>query len=202
MSSSPKLPAPDASDPREVAFALEEAIAHWAAGKKGEALYALSRAADAAEHASLAARAGVLRAACAELGAAPSNAPAAGSGRPPPPSAVARAAAAPVARSGASSHAPPPPSARAPAGPALVAVPAPDAAGTSGANGANADVSSSVDTSNGAHRGLHVWVRTSARDPTLLLVRLLPDGHPAPPGAYEAYLRPVDDGANLLTPKH
>jgi hypothetical protein len=51
-------------------------------------------------------------------------------------------------------------------------------------------------------QGLHVWVRTSARDPTLLLVRLLPDGHPAPPGSYEAYLRPAEEGADLLAPKH
>ena len=55
---------------------------------------------------------------------------------------------------------------------------------------------------NGKRQGLHVWVRTSARDPTLLLVRVLPDGHPAPPGAYEAYLQAVEDGANLLAPKH
>jgi hypothetical protein len=59
-----------------------------------------------------------------------------------------------------------------------------------------------VDRSNGKREGLHVWVRTSARDPTLLLVRLLPDGHPAPPGAYEAYLQPVEEGTNLLAPKH
>ena len=62
--------------------------------------------------------------------------------------------------------------------------------------------SASAEKSNGKRAGLHVWVRTSARDPTLLLVRLLPDGHPAPPGAYEAYLQPVDEGTNLLTPKH
>jgi hypothetical protein len=51
-------------------------------------------------------------------------------------------------------------------------------------------------------QGLHVWVRTSARDPSLLLVRLLPDGHPAPPGSYEAYLRPAEEDADLLAPKH
>ena len=49
--------------------------------------------------------------------------------------------------------------------------------------------------------GLHVWVRTSARDPSLLLVRLLPDGQAPPPGAHEAYLRAADLGVDLLAQK-
>ncbi|HVW26642.1 MAG TPA: hypothetical protein VHC69_14845 [Polyangiaceae bacterium] len=193
MPPSTKLPAPENSDPREVAFALEEAIAHFAAGKKDEALYALSRAVEAAEHASLDERARALRAAVADLSASGSPSTTA-SVRPAPPPAAAKAPAAPAARPGAQSHAPPPPSSRAAAPVAVPSAPP--------SNGSAAPSATQVDRSNGKHEGLHVWVRTSARDPTLLLVRLLPDGHPAPPGAYEAYLRPVEDGVNLLAPKH
>jgi hypothetical protein len=208
MPPSTKLPAPETSDPREVAFALEEAIAHWAAGKKDEALYAVSRAADAAEHASLDERARTLRAVVAEVNAPPGSPPAAAqSVRPVPPSASVKPSATPVARPGAHSHAPPPPSARAATPIAAPSVPpspsaTPAAANGTSANGRGVNATTMVDRSNGKHEGLHVWVRTSARDPSLLLVRLLPDGHPAPPGAYEVYLRPVDDGVNLLTPKH
>lgn len=188
MPASTKLPAPDPWDPKDVALALEDAMAHWAAGKPDDALQVLARAAAAAEQASLSERARALQDAIAELRAQAAS-PAVGTGRPPPPSAT-RASTTPARA--AASQAPPAPSARAAAAASsapAVAQPAPAA-------------STAVDGSNGKRTGLHVWVRTSARDPTLMLVRLLPDGHPAPPGAYEAYLSPMEDGVNLLTPKH
>jgi hypothetical protein len=187
------LPAPDPWDPKDVASALEDAGEHWSAGKRDEALRALARAAAAAEQASLSERARALQAILAELEApaAPPAVATAASGRPPPPSAT-RASTTPARAGGAASQAPLPPSARAAA--AQQAPPAPQQAPP--------DTTTEVDGSNGKRTGLHVWVRTSARDPTLMLVRLLPDGHPAPPGAYEAYLSPMEEGVNLLSPKH
>jgi hypothetical protein len=215
MQSSTKLPSPEAADPKEVALALEEAIALSATGKKDDSIRALSRAADAADAAGVPARAVVIRAALVELGSGgPATAARAATGRPPPPSAVRAASMAPKPPSAAApSHAPPPPSARAatevarapsiapapaaPSSPPPSAPPAHSAPPTATAVDASAALAAAT-----AASALHVWVRASARDPSLLLVRLLPDGHPAPPGSYEAFLRPAREDENLFAPKH
>jgi hypothetical protein len=219
MQSSTKLPSPEAADPKEVALALEEAIALFATGKKEESIKALSRAADAADAAGAPARAVVIRAALVELpGGGPSPAARAASGRPPPPSATRGASVAPRPPSAMASHAPPPPSARAAAEAARTSSMAPAPAAPSSPPGAatsppraeshpapppatTVDAAAALVAANGAS-ALHVWVRASARDPSLLLVRLLPAGHPAPPGAYEAFLRPAREDENFFAPKH
>jgi hypothetical protein len=114
----------------------------------------------------------------------PSRAPA-GASQPPP---------APSARAAAQAPSVPPPS----ASPDAKSVSSPPAAPVP-ATPVDASV---VRAQAMTAQGLHVWVRASARDPTLLLVRLLPEGHPAPSGSYEAYLRPVEDGADIRMPKH
>ena len=246
MQPSTKLPSPEAADPREVALALEEAIALAATGKREESIKALSRAADAADSAGMPARAVAIRAALVEVSGTPSPAPRGATGRPPPPSAMRAGSVAPRPPSGGPSHAPPPPSARAaaearassvapaPAPSASMApAPAPPAASASPPKAASspapapaahsspptasvappaaavrpaAAVATSVDASAAlaaaGASALHVWVRASARDPSLLLVRVLPAGHPAPPGSYEAFLRPAREDENLFAPKH
>ncbi len=205
-----KLPAPEATDPKDVALPLEEAIALWATGKREEALVAIGRAADAAERAGAFERAGALRAAVAAQRDAASGAPAAATGRPPPPSVKGSVVPQPPsmrAPQAALSHAPPPPSARAvvkvpSAPPTSAAPPAQSSPPQAAAQAAPATAMDASAASSPAGAGLHVWVRASARDPSLLLVRLLPDGHPAPPGSYEAFLRAADAGADLLAPKH
>jgi hypothetical protein len=187
-----KLPAPEASDSKDVALALEEAIALWATSKKDEALAVLSRAAEAAERTGANERATELHAAVLDLKG--DGVPRPPGTRPPPPSSKS-VVPSQAPRPGGASHAPPPPSARA-AAPSAPAPP-PQAALV-----AATQVDAAAALAGSGERGLHVWVRTSARDPGLLLVRLLPDGHPAPPGAHEAYLRPAEDSADLLAPKH
>lgn len=225
MQPSTKLPSPEAADPKEVALALEEAIALAATGKKEESIKALSRAADAADGAGMPARAVAIRAALVEVSGAPSPAPRGSTGRPPPPSAMRAGSVAPRPPSGVPSHAPPPPSARAAAEtrassmapapsvtPKAASSPAPSAPPSAGVASPAATaipaaaVASSVDASAAVVAAgastLHVWVRASARDPSLLLVRLLPKGHPAPPGSYEAFIRPAREDENLFAPKH
>jgi hypothetical protein len=48
-----------------------------------------------------------------------------------------------------------------------------------------------------AEGALHVAVKTSVRDPNLLLVRILPKGTPAPPGTHEAFLSAADETIDL-----
>lgn len=47
-------------------------------------------------------------------------------------------------------------------------------------------------------RRLRVSVRTSVRDPTLLVVRVLPEGQPPPPGTREAFLLMADVRDTLI----
>jgi len=220
MQSSTKLPSPEAADSKEVALALEEAIALFATGKREESIKALSRAADAADAAGTPGRAVAIRAALVDFsGGGPSPAARVATGRPPPPSATRAASVAPRPPSAATaSHAPPPPSARAAAEAARTSSMAPAPTAPSSPPGAavsppraevhpaphpttTVDAAAALVATNGAS-ALHVWVRASARDPSLLLVRLLPAGHPAPPGAYEAFLRPAREDENLFAPKH
>jgi hypothetical protein len=206
MQPSPKPPTPEPTDSEEVTLVLDAAIVLWATGKRDECIAAVRQAADCAERAGAEPRAAALRAAATELKAADaSTRPSSRSGSPgrgvshapPPPSsrhaAEGRNGARPPSAPSATRSAPPP---SVPPPPAPVVEPSPPGAPSHQA---------APSASNGHARiagSLHVWVRASARDPTLFLVRVLRDGESAPPGSYEAYLSPSTEGTDLRTPKH
>ena len=207
----PKPPTPEDTDSEEVQLVLEAAIVLWATGKREECMGAVTQAADCAERAGDAPRAAALRAAADELKATGASA----STRPSPEGA---ARSAPPAR--AHSHAPPPPSARhaaearngarPPSAPSVTRSAPPTSAAPQApvveSTAPAAPVAQPAPSASNGHArvegSLHVWVRASARDPSLLLVRVLPDGASAPPGSYEAYLSPTTEGIDLRAPKH
>jgi len=163
-----RIPVGEAGDPGDVADALEVAGALWEKGDTEEAIRWLKRAVDAAIEAGEGARAASLRQALAELEASMDRRREAAT-KSTPVTAPPILSDAPTNGSGASRPppAPPaPPASRAP--PVSGSVVAPEAW--------THDVR------------MRVSVKTSVRDPRLLLVRPLANGQVAPAGTREGFL--------------
>jgi Meckel syndrome type 1 protein len=210
-----RVPASVPGDPTDVSTALEVAGALWAKGSTDESLRWLKRAAEAATETGNAARADELGNAIVELETSltakvapalvPSVAAASAASRPPPPpvsaaSTAVRASAAPPAAASTTGRPPPPPLVRSSASvppvsraPARSVAPAPRAAMPVSAVTAVpiAVVPAAFTIPSGTP--IRVSVRASARDPDLLVVRLLPAGRPLPPGTREASLVLVEE---------
>jgi hypothetical protein len=182
-----RVPASLAGDPSDVTVALEVAGALWEKGDNDEAIRWLKRAVDAAVEAGDAPRAASLAQAAADLEAAALESRQATASQPavpvaaapPPPSSAPSVASVPPA---------PPASARANA-----AVP-PSQVPSRGAGASRppplpssaAVMTQSVAWGRGGR--IRVSVKTSVRDPTLLLLRPLPEGQLAPTGTREGFL--------------
>lgn len=156
------LPAPADGDPFAVKHALEVARSLWDCGEHRQAIVWVRRAVEAADQAGDASRVAMLARAVAEMGGAPST-------LPPPPSVP------PPMRS----TVPPPLPSRALPKPRLLPPPPPPRALESGP----------PPPSEVRRR---VSVKTSVRDPDLLVVRPLADGEAAPAGTREAFLVMVE----------
>jgi hypothetical protein len=187
-----RIPAPTAGDSSAVTHALELACALWDKGNHGDAIRWVRHAIEAADEAGDVARVAVLARAVADLGAA--SAPAAPPSRRPPPASIRPTAPPPSTRyvpppisvrppplpgkpasppSGTMPRTPPPPALRPPP-PRRSGPPTPSA------------------PSHGELRR-RVSVKTSVRDPSLLVVRPLAEGQSAPPGTREAFLIMAED---------
>jgi hypothetical protein len=162
-------------DPNDVAVALEVAGALWEKGNKEEALRWLRRAVEAANDAGEATRAAALAEAAGGIEASLVNP----SDAPPPPTAPSAPVPSPSGRPAEGASARPPPAAigtPAPAPPRPTAATAP----------VDAVPSKSVPTPR--DQRIRVSVKTSVRDPELLLLRPLREGQRAPTGTREGFL--------------
>lgn len=195
------FPSPSSDDTSDVSVALEAARALWDNGEIEEALRWLGRAVESTEQAGNDRRALELARAVADLKDAlapkPPPPPAAASPKPsmkPPPPPLPPAA--PTAASPSvqpapavasiMKTAPPAPSSRKslpPTPPSMRPRP-PEAPPAPKTDAAVAD-------------RLRVSVKSSVRDPDLLLVRVLPAGQPVPSGCHEAFLSPAQTGIDL-----
>jgi hypothetical protein len=193
-----RVPASVAGDSTDVSTALEVAGALWVKGSPEESLRWLKRAVEAAGEVGDAARADELAGAVADLEtsiatkAAPSAASAA-SKPPPPPTTASRAPAAPTAAASARPAPPPLPARSAPSR-------APGRSLSTPASRAQASIAPLPVVPAAfmvpAGTSLRVSVKVSARDPELLVVRLLPEGRPPPPGAREGTLVLAEEEAD------
>jgi hypothetical protein len=160
-----RIPVGEAGDPGDVADALEVAGALWEKGDTEEAIRWLKRAVDAAVEAGEGARAASLRQALAELEASTDRRRDAATKSTP---VTAPPILSDVATNGSGASRPPPAPPVSPFAPVSGSVAAPEAW--------THDVR------------MRVSVKTSVRDPRLLLIRPLADGQAAPAGTREGYL--------------
>jgi hypothetical protein len=217
------LPSPKPDESSDVSVALEAAKVLWDKGDRNEALRWCSRAAQAAELAGDDRRALELARVVAELkdssdnGRSESTASAKPITRPPPlPGATSATSTRPASTTtpppppsirtreegGTASKPPPAPSTRARTSPSVSPAaqgradspdPEPRAPDIPRAAKAPGKLPAAE-----AGARVHVSVKASVRDPSLLLVRVLSNGQKAPPGTHEAFLTAIEEGVDLL----
>jgi hypothetical protein len=214
------LPSPNPDESSDVSVALEAARVLWDKGDRSEALRWCSRAAQAAELAGDDRRALELARVVAELKDSSENGQSESTERAKP---ITRPPPLPSTRPSSTTTPPPPPSIRArevdvatpsrpPPAPSARSHPSPSVSPTAeskagGQPRATAEVPRAAKAPSqqpSAEQGkrLHVSVKTSVRDPSLLLVRVLSNGQKAAPGTHEAFLTAVDEGIDLLGKGH
>jgi hypothetical protein len=183
-----RFPVTTTDDSSDVAVALEVAAALWEKGDGQEAIRWLKRAVDAAGEAGDEARAVSLAQAVSDLEAAPAAPPVVATGPEPAASEEPVAATEPTA---GDAEVVAPAEVAAPA--EVVALPEfvppvePPAAGEPVPVAEPAPPSGSAPAP-AWEGGTRVSVKISARDPTLFLLRPLPEGQPSPPGTREGFL--------------
>lgn len=221
--SSPAFPSPSPDDASDVSVALEAAQALWDNGEIEEAMRWLARAVESSERGGDDRRALELARAVADLkdglAAQVSQPPAAASPKPmtrppplPPPGPATKPPEPPATAAPATKTLAPPPTAPpAPKAPA----PQPTAASTTKTPPPAPSARKSLPPTPpsmrprppqaaaapktepaGADR-LRVSVKSSVRDPDLLLVRVLSQGQAVPSGCHEAFLSPAQTGIDL-----
>jgi hypothetical protein len=195
------VPASVSGDSTDVSTALDVASALWEKGSADESIRWLRRAVEAAGEAGNPARADELAGAVADLERLVVDRAAAAASKPPPapPPTVSRPSM-PAPASGLVRSAPPPLPARSSA-PAPAPSRAPAGAGATAMARPHSSVVAALPTvppaafSVPAGTTIRVSVKGSSRDPDLLIVRPLPEGHPAPPGTREGTLVIAEDPA-------
>jgi hypothetical protein len=202
-----RVPTSLPTDSDDVIDALEIAAALWEAGDRPAATRCVRRAAEAADMAGDVARMAALAGAAAELDELrPAESetrakvtPPASTRSIPPPAPSSRALDAVSApRVSVSPPAPPSRSSAPPLSkpPSLPKPPPPSKAPPSLSKAPAPPLSSSAPA---PQARLRVSVRTSVRDPALLVVRPLPGGQSPPPGTREAFLVMADDESLSFT---